>query len=94
MKVAIALFLGLLIGVFIDNIYISKYNTINATCTLLNTAVEKNLINPESIEELGRLTKVKLGDSRAAKAFELSKDKLSSASKASNCSQFIVGMNK
>lgn len=73
---------------------VSRYNTINATCTLLNVAVDNHMLSPEQIVNLGRLTKEKLGDAQSAKAFRLSDEQINSASELSNCSQFMVGMNE
>ncbi|WP_336756135.1 hypothetical protein [Pantoea sp. USHLN298] len=90
----LALVVGGVLGYIVNNLTISKYNTINATCTLLNVAVDNHMLSPEKIVELGRLTKEKLGDAQSAKAFSLSTKQINSASESSNCSQFMVGMNQ
>lgn len=92
--IVVALILGGFVGYTVNSMTISKYNTINATCTLLNVAVDNHILSQEQIVNLGRLTKEKLGDVQSAKAFRLSDEQIKSASESSNCSQFMVGMNQ
>lgn len=89
-----ALVLGAGGGYVVNSLTAGKYNTINATCTLLNAAVDNHLLRPEQMVELGRLTKARLGDTQAARVFHLSDEQVKSASEASNCSQFMVGMSQ
>ena len=90
----IILIIGIVAGFFINSMTVSKYNTINATCTLVNVAVDNNFIKPEDVVALGKLTKAKLGDSQAAKNFNLTEEQVKAASTSSVCSQFFVGMNQ
>ncbi|CBG88298.1 hypothetical protein [Citrobacter rodentium] len=92
--IVIALLLGGAIGYTVNSMTVSKYNTINTTCTLINVVVDNHIVKPEQVVELGRLTKEKLGDSQSARAFSLSDEQIKSASESSNCSQFMVGMNQ
>lgn len=91
--IVIALITGGVVGYFISSMTVSRYNTVNATCSLINVAVDSHLLAPEQVINLGRLTKEKLGDSQAAQAFKLSDERIRAASAASHCSQFMVGMN-
>jgi hypothetical protein len=90
----IALILGGVIGYGINSMTIAKYNTINATCTVLNVAVDNGMLRPEQIVTLGKLTKEKLGDTQSAKVFRLDDEQIKAASESSHCSQFMVGMNQ
>ncbi|HDS6412606.1 TPA: hypothetical protein QHZ98_005451 [Klebsiella oxytoca] len=90
----LVLIVGGVVGYTINNMTVSRYNTINATCTLLNVAVDNHMLSPEQVVSLGRLTKEKLGDAQSAKAFRLSEEQIKSASDSSNCSQFMVGMSQ
>lgn len=92
--IILVLLLGGVAGYIINSMIISRYNIINATCSLLNAAVDDHMLSSEQIFNLGRLTKKKLGDSQTAKAFRLSEEQVKSASESSNCSQFMVGMNQ
>lgn len=94
LSIILSLIIGGVVSYLITTQTTAKYNTLNATCTTLNTAVENNMLTTEQVKELGKLTKNKLGNSQAAKYFEMDKDKLKNASTGSNCSQFIVGMNQ
>ncbi|GAL58045.1 hypothetical protein EV102420_09_00770 [Pseudescherichia vulneris NBRC 102420] len=90
----IALIVGGVIGYAINSMTIAKYNTINATCTVLNVAVDNGMLKPEQVVTLGKLTKEKLGDAQSAKAFRLDNKQIKAASGSSNCSQFMVGMSQ
>ncbi|WOE33262.1 MULTISPECIES: hypothetical protein [unclassified Acinetobacter] len=92
--VIISLIIGGLIGYFISNKTVGRYNIVNATCTTLNVAVDHNMLTAAEIRELGKLTKEKLANSQAANAFKISDKQISAASEYSTCSQFIVGMNE
>lgn len=90
----LVLLVGIVVGFFINSMTVAKYNTINATCTVVNAAVDNNFIKPDQVVALGKLTKAKLGDSQAAKDFNLTEEQIKAASTSSVCSQFFVGMNQ
>jgi len=94
LSIIVSLFVGGIISYFITTQTTARYNALNATCTTLNVAVENNMLTTDQVKELGVLTKNKLGNTQAAKYFEINKSKLANASPDSNCSQFIVGMNQ
>lgn len=90
----LSLIFGGVVGYSVNSMTVSRYNTINTTCTLINVAVDNHMLSPDQIINLGRLTKEKLGDSQSSQAFRLSNEQIKSASTSSNCSQFMVGMNQ
>ncbi len=88
----IILLLGVAIGWWSNTVTVGKFNTINATCTVLNTAVEQHMLTPEQMLPLGQATLQKLSGTATGAIFQLNGQQLQAASSASNCSQFMVGM--
>lgn len=85
--------LGAIAGWLINSATTGRYNIINATCSVINTAVDNKLLAPDQVRFLGEASQKNLSGSAAGDAFQLDEQQIQSASSASNCSQFMVGMS-
>ncbi len=88
------LVIGGVAGFLISGMTVVKYHAINSTCSVLNVAVDSNIITPDQVLELGKQAGNRLKDSQTIKIFQLSQEQVKAASKASNCSQFMVGVTQ
>lgn len=99
MHVTLAVVVGLIVGGVVGAIGYSKtaarYDAMTTACVMVNQAVEHGILKPEQVKELGELTGQTLKKDYASVAtkFKFSEKQLGNASKGSNCSQFIVGVN-
>jgi len=91
--VGISLLVGGIIGWLINSATVGKYNVINATCSVINTAVDNKLLAQDQIRALGQASQKYLLNSAAGDAFQLDEQQIQAASSDSNCSQFMVGMS-
>ena len=91
--ILVSFIVGALISYVITNKTVTRFTALNATCSVLNIAVDNKMITPEQVLELGQLTKKKLGEGNTADVFQLNDEQIKSASPHSNCSQFMVGMS-
>lgn len=85
---------GAVTGFYVNSLTLAKYTTINATCSLLNVAVERQMLTTDQVRELGTLTAKRLQGTQTAKIFQLSPQQIAAASASSDCSQFMVGMSR
>jgi uncharacterized membrane protein YraQ (UPF0718 family) len=92
--IIMSLIIGIVIGYMINTKTAAKFNTINATCTTLNIAVDNKMLTAEEVRKLGQLTKKQLGESGTAKMFQITPEQIRAASPHSNCSQYMVGMSE
>ncbi|WP_454667000.1 hypothetical protein [Acinetobacter calcoaceticus] len=99
MHVTLAVIVGLIVGGVFGALAYSKtaarYDAMTTACVMVNQAVEHNILKPEQVKELGELTgqSLKKDYESVASKFKFSEKQLGDASKGSNCSQFIVGVN-
>lgn len=84
---------GGIVGWLINSATVGKYNVINATCSVINTAVENKFIPQDQVRTLGQASQKLLLDTAAGDAFQLDEQQIQAASNNSNCSQFMVGMS-
>jgi len=85
--------IGGIAGWLINSSTAGKYNIINATCSVINTAVDHNLLAANQVRFLGEASQKSLLNTAVGDAFQLDEQQIQSASSASNCSQFMVGMS-
>lgn len=99
-QVALIFIIGLAIGSIVGYLAYSqltaRFVATTTACTIANVAVDNKLLTTEQVKELGLLTGQELNKNYASVASKLAlpKDKLDAASPASNCSQFLVGVNQ
>ncbi|MBT0726679.1 hypothetical protein [Rosenbergiella australiborealis] len=87
------LVLGGITGWLTHSATVGKYNIINATCSVINAAVDNHLLATDQVRLLGEVSQKNLLNSAAGDAFQLDEQQIQSASSSSNCSQFMVGMS-
>lgn len=98
--IILSMFVGLVIGGLLGALGYSKtaarYDAMTTACVMVNQAVENELLTPEQVKLLGTLTGQSLQQNyqSVASKFNFSEKQLANASEASNCSQFIVGVNE
>ncbi|ENX13066.1 hypothetical protein F895_02794 [Acinetobacter sp. CIP 64.2] len=99
MHVAVSVIIGLIVGGVLGSLGYSKtaarYDAITTACVMVNQAVEHDILKPEQVKQLGELTgqSLKKDYSSVTSKFKFADNQLDNASEASNCSQFIVGVN-
>ena len=84
---------GGIAGWLINSATVGKYNVVNATCSVINAAVDTKLLAQDQIRSLGQASQKHLLNTAAGDAFQLDEQQIQAASINSNCSQFMVGMS-
>ncbi|WP_241645594.1 hypothetical protein [Rosenbergiella metrosideri] len=84
---------GGIVGWLVNTATVGKYNVINATCSVINTAVDNQLLAQDQVRSLGQASQKLLLNTAAGDAFQLDEKQIQAASNNSNCSQFMVGMS-
>ncbi|WP_241585066.1 hypothetical protein [Rosenbergiella epipactidis] len=84
---------GGIVGWLVNTATVGKYNVINATCSVINTAVDNQLLAQDQVRPLGQASQKLLLNTAAGDAFQLDEKQIQAASNNSNCSQFMVGMS-
>ncbi|MBT0725666.1 hypothetical protein HH682_14850 [Rosenbergiella sp. S61] len=85
--------IGGVAGWLINSATVGKYNVINATCSVINAAVDNKLVAEDQVRFLGKASQKHLLNTAAGDAFQLDEKHVQAASSSSNCSQFMVGMS-
>lgn len=89
----IGIVVGGIAGWLINSATVGKYNVINATCSVINAAVNNKLLAQDQVRSLGQASQKHLLNTAAGDAFQLDEQQIQAASTHSNCSQFMVGMS-
>ncbi|WP_038342451.1 hypothetical protein [Acinetobacter sp. A47] len=94
-SVIIGLVVGLILGTFGYSKTVGRIDVMTTACTIVNQAVEHEILKPEQVKPLGELTGqvLKKDYASVASKFKFSEENLANASEGSNCSQFVVGVN-
>lgn len=56
--IVLSLILGSVVGYSVNSMTVSRYNTINATCTLINVAVDNHMLSPDQIVKIASAERI------------------------------------
>ena len=91
-----SMIIGAVIGYFIYANIVARYVAITTACVTIMQGVKSGIIAEDQVVRLGQLTgaELKAHYTSVGNKLKVTETQLKSASEASQCSQFIVGINQ